>query len=327
MKLSFTINKKNLLLIFFVAILWTPIKAQCVFGSEYLSDEEQKSKPADEVDADDLPDDLLANFNRIATFFTVHPKFRVYTGAGESGAKTYCECQTTNCASTVFVGKTLLDAYNNGSLVKDGLWGLIAHELGHSLQCKLGISGSLQGVQRELHADFLAGYYLGVKMHFSLTDIRQFAYELSNRGDFQFNDSQHHGTPEERVRFMLMGAALNVLSLDEVSEYGYNTVTNQLGNYNITGFWNSNSNIISSSPIRYNVFYQSGSLVFQCFNAVNGMIMSYPITAIQITPNQYRIIWPSGNPNIANIQQDFLVINNRRIVVMYSTGAVEVWLR
>lgn len=302
--------------------------AQCVFGSQYLEQEDNNSTPATDVQDGALPANLLTNLRYISGFFFLAPEYRVYTDGTTSGAKTYCSCQQQGCnTSTIFVGKRLITEYANNNAYQDGLWGLVAHEVAHAYQCNLGITPNLTGVQCELHADFLAGYYLGRKTHFTLTNIKQFADELYRRGDFKFNDPQHHGTPEERVRMMLIGASVNILTLDDASRYGYRLVTGQSNYYNILGNWAPNQNLLSGSPVRVNIFTGGNAMAFQQFNLYNGQVISAATMATGMGGNQYRILWPATPQYPQGLIQDFFVIDDNKIIVMLNTGVVDIWLR
>ena len=98
-------------------------------------------------------------------------------------------------------------------LIKDELWhmskgghalaGVMAHEFAHILQFQAGCQ--LEGRNRELHADFLAGYYFARKAYFTQTNIAAFARSLFEKGDYNFWSESHHGTPDERVAAMIGG--------------------------------------------------------------------------------------------------------------------------
>lgn len=81
--------------------------------------------------------------------------------------------------------------------------GILAHEFAHVLQIKKGMRQSNSKI-KELQADFLAGYYIGRK-NFSLTSIQAFGNDLYSMGDYDFANSNHHGTPSERVSAMNEG--------------------------------------------------------------------------------------------------------------------------
>ena len=98
-------------------------------------------------------------------------------------------------------------------LIQDELWsmskggralaGVMAHECAHILQLQTGCQ--LGGKRRELHAAFLAGYYLSCKGYFTQTNIAAFARSLFEKGDYNFWSESHHGTPHERVAAMIEG--------------------------------------------------------------------------------------------------------------------------
>ena len=86
---------------------------------------------------------------------------------------------------------------------------VLAHEYGHSIQAELGLLGAGYPVWRtELQADCFAGnwansaYVNGILEEGDLEE----ALETANLvGDFEFDNPQHHGTPEERVAAFALG--------------------------------------------------------------------------------------------------------------------------
>ncbi|MFT4553877.1 MAG: hypothetical protein ACI9S8_002520 [Chlamydiales bacterium] len=118
------------------------------------------------------------------------------------------------------------------SLLLDELWsmtkgeiavaGILAHEFAHILQFKKGwVSGA---VNRELHADYLAGWYLGQRSYHGPLDITGFANSLFQRGDYNFGDPQHHGTPAARRTAMVAGFNQRAKSLNQAYNGGMLTV-------------------------------------------------------------------------------------------------------
>jgi hypothetical protein len=79
-----------------------------------------------------------------------------------------------------------------------------AHEFGHILQAKYRLHKILlkdQPNQKrvELHADFLAGYFAGIrKLEMPDYPAAVFRVKLGSMGDTKFKDQDHHGTPDER---------------------------------------------------------------------------------------------------------------------------------
>ena len=86
-----------------------------------------------------------------------------------------------------------------------------AHEFGHVTQYKRGLhrqllEGQPTSKRLELHADFLAGYFAGLRKRerpdFPAT---VFANTRYNRGDFNSTAKSHHGTPDERAGACVKG--------------------------------------------------------------------------------------------------------------------------
>lgn len=73
---------------------------------------------------------------------------------------------------------------------------VFAHEFAHAMQHKYGWSGNSKW--RELHADYLAGYYLGKNSSLNQSEVISTFNEFSSHGSFDFNNPDFHGTPEER---------------------------------------------------------------------------------------------------------------------------------
>jgi hypothetical protein len=296
--------------------------AQCIItGMNYLTEEENASHDITPTsEEDELPSGFLTTCNNIKNFFGVNCDFRIYNDQQTSGAKTYCSCTSAGCNSTVFVGKKLLSEYANGFSTIDGLWGIMAHELAHVLQCQSNLQ--LTGAHRELHADFLAGYFLGVKMKVQLTNIAAFSNELFKRGDFMFNSSQHHGTPQARVYYMSVGASLGMLTLADAYNYGINAVTGQLGAFAITGTWRSNNN----PALAVRVYDFNNSMNMQFFNSYSGMPSAQPILPARINVNQYRLTIQAAPYAPVQIQ-DFVVINSNLILVFQNGNLLDILMR
>ena len=105
-------------------------------------------------------------------------------------------CKSLYCDGRIVLGLFLMQELNEKSDSYIRLVSVFAHEYGHAMQHKYGWSGN--GKWRELHADYLAGYYMGLCRLSSESEILSIFTEFANRGDFDFNSPSHHGTPEER---------------------------------------------------------------------------------------------------------------------------------
>ncbi|MFO1123884.1 MAG: metalloprotease [Methylocystis sp.] len=88
---------------------------------------------------------------------------------------------------------------------------ICAHEFGHILQYKLDLMDRLNRGQTtvkrsELHADFLAGYFAGLrKLEKGKFKAAVYAVTQHKFGDTNYNDPNHHGTPEERAQAIIRG--------------------------------------------------------------------------------------------------------------------------
>jgi hypothetical protein len=86
---------------------------------------------------------------------------------------------------------------------------IMAHEWGHILQFQRGVAEPGKGM--ELSADFMAGWWLGMKAvwRVPMLDWATAARSLFGKGDYEFNSPRHHGTPSERVSLMTRGYELS----------------------------------------------------------------------------------------------------------------------
>jgi len=97
------------------------------------------------------------------------------------------------------------------------LAGLFAHECAHIFQFQNDYSEMLGGTTQqfvELHADYIAGFYFGKRRSVSKQHVEAFASSLFSKGDYDFNNPTHHGTPQERVAAMRRGYESGVSGID-----------------------------------------------------------------------------------------------------------------
>ena len=66
----------------------------------------------------------------------------------------------------------------------------------------------------ELHADCLAGVYMGKTRDHAKERMSAFARSLFAMGDYNFTSPYHHGAPEQRVAAMESGYDLGASGLD-----------------------------------------------------------------------------------------------------------------
>jgi predicted metalloprotease len=85
----------------------------------------------------------------------------------------------------------------------------LAHEYGHSVQKHLGIlDKNLPIVVIELQADCLAGAFFAASEQAGILepgDLKEAAMTAMMTGDYDYEHTNHHGTPEQRGRAFLNG--------------------------------------------------------------------------------------------------------------------------
>jgi predicted metalloprotease len=101
---------------------------------------------------------------------------------------------------------------------------ICAHEFGHIHQMRAGYQDDLQRLDKtvrpiELHADYLAGYFLALRKKdhpdLNLQDVGRTFYRL---GDTDFTAPQHHGTAQERVAAITAGYDLGRKESDDIDQ-------------------------------------------------------------------------------------------------------------
>lgn len=77
---------------------------------------------------------------------------------------------------------------------------VMAHEWAHILQFRT-LSRTVPGKPMELQADYLAGWYMGVRSRqvWGGVDVMSSMRSLFGKGDYNFNSPGHHGRPDERA--------------------------------------------------------------------------------------------------------------------------------
>lgn len=149
---------------------------------------------------------------RIATAFHVDPGFAFYDDHRSPNAFATQVTLQPDRWGTVLMGmrlfsRNMTDDGDNGMTVI----AICAHEFGHIYQMQSGDMEPLGRLDRtvrpiELHADFLAGYFLaGRKKEHPDLDLRTVGATFYRIGDTDFNSPQHHGTPQERLAAITEG--------------------------------------------------------------------------------------------------------------------------
>ena len=86
--------------------------------------------------------------------------------------------------------------------------GVLAHEWGHQIQFDNGWFTSSESTSRpiELEADAFSGFYMALSSDaYSWNEINNYFAAVASTGDFNFNEPNHHGTPQERLAAAQLG--------------------------------------------------------------------------------------------------------------------------
>ncbi len=121
----------------------------------------------------------------------------------------------------VFFGMNLMQAeYKSEFGTGYAVPSIIAHEYAHIMQFKSRFSLGIKW--QELHADYLAGWFTGHRRRHYPQNIDESIKSFFSKGDYDFNNSQHHGTPQERMSAFVAGLNLNLRSNVSSGTEAYN---------------------------------------------------------------------------------------------------------
>ena len=149
---------------------------------------------------------------RLKTAFRLNPSFNFYDDATSPNAfASQASLDASKPDGALFVGISLATSiydrhHDRGALP---LVGVLAHEFGHLLQFKKGLSSDW-GVHFELSSDYLAGWYLAQtrpNLPASKDDVASLFASLGSTTAFA--NADYHGSPKQRSRMLLYGAGLH----------------------------------------------------------------------------------------------------------------------
>lgn len=106
---------------------------------------------------------------------------------------------------------------NRGNLMS--VPGILGHEYAHAMQFNKKFPYG--GKWKELHADFLAGWFVAHRTRFRLTDPEVSFRSFYKKGDIGFFARDPHGTSEERVLAMSAGYNFNFWANNGSAEHAY----------------------------------------------------------------------------------------------------------
>lgn len=153
---------------------------------------------------------LRGYLQSIGTVLKVAPTLK-YLG-DTCDLKAYAEHTTAH--DTVYIGEQMVDAEFGDSRWGDvALRGILAHECAHLVQFRSAEGASSPTL--ELEADYVAGYYLGVRWQKEAFDVNAFLDSIAEKSSFDDPAAaQPHGTVGERIECIRMGFKSGFLGED-----------------------------------------------------------------------------------------------------------------
>lgn len=205
--------KKSLFSIIAILGVVLSIDAQCYLsaGTPLWA----RSKTTGVVELDNF---LNKERSSLESFFGL--KIDLYIGE-ENNAYFSPFCDLASCQGQVSIGKDLMAELSTKSYGLVRLQAVFAHEYAHAYQSRIKLIAS--GKLPELHADFLAGYYIASTKSITNQQFQSILHEFFSLGDNDFFSEDHHGTSEERscaiAEGFLLGLKGNV-NLYQASQMG-----------------------------------------------------------------------------------------------------------
>ncbi|WFU40795.1 hypothetical protein QA640_42720 [Bradyrhizobium sp. CB82] len=151
---------------------------------------------------------MIAELRKILNVLPISPGFK-FIDDPSPNAYAVPDSVVPDTQGTVYIGLNLINReFSNSDWGGVAVAGICAHECGHIYQFFNGYTQLLSGATAqlvELHADYIAGFYLGRDHSHSREHVQTFAQSLFSKGDYNFNNPQHHGTPQQRVQAMTAG--------------------------------------------------------------------------------------------------------------------------
>jgi len=171
----------------------------------------------------DLDRALIAEVRKMDSAFGINPGYRFLRDGSHPNAYATPETFVEGTTATILFGLTLLQNELRTEYGGAAIAGIAAHEGAHVVQFRSPeVSKRLKGPTvklAELHADFLAGYYFS-RTNRTEKSLVTFGESLFSKGDYDFNDPQHHGTPKQRVAAMRAGYGAKGYDLNQAVERG-----------------------------------------------------------------------------------------------------------
>jgi hypothetical protein len=155
---------------------------------------------------------LAQTLAKLSDKFEVLPGFAYYDDTGSQNAYATDKVRLTGAAGTVLMGTNMLHRLRASPEYPEvAVATVCSHEFGHILQFKYGLFeklsvGQPNGKRSELQADYFAGYFAGLRRRERVSYPAAVARTtIFNFGTQDFNNSDFHGTPEERGAAVVRG--------------------------------------------------------------------------------------------------------------------------
>jgi hypothetical protein len=115
--------------------------------------------------------------------------------------------------------------------------GVLAHEWGHQIQFDNGWFTSSEPTSRpiELEADAFSGYYMALAESYSWTSIDNYLSAVASKGDYNYTEPTHHGTPQERLAAAQLGFQTALQATQTQTQLTYSDL-HQIFSTTIAGF-------------------------------------------------------------------------------------------
>jgi hypothetical protein len=134
--------------------------------------------------------------NLVSTF-ALSP--RLFFLNDDHGANAYATPEVANALGldgTVLFGRRMILEQFQRDPSGASVIAVMAHEFGHLAQFRGGLRET--GKRPELHADFMAGWYMSLRGRHAWANLQP-ALQVFYNLDYEFNSPAHHGTPQERL--------------------------------------------------------------------------------------------------------------------------------
>lgn len=178
---------------------------------------------------------LAQTLSRLTDTMNVLPGFAYYDDVrGENAYATAARRLQRADGSVLFGKRYFISLMSLPEHPEVAIAATCAHEFSHIVQFKLNLFRRLDAGQSttkrsELHADFLSGYFAGVrKLQKPDYPAAIYATDAYSSGDYNVSARDHHGTPEERAAAVVRGfevANRERRSFPDAIQIGLNYVT------------------------------------------------------------------------------------------------------